>query len=75
MSEEDVDPGERIVEIAALEEEPSHGFLGRIRNGILRRVAGVHALDFLFGAVFGFFREMGDLFFSSTKASSSRSRE
>jgi hypothetical protein len=38
--------GEPIAELSALEETPAAGFADRIRGGILRRIAGVHFLEF-----------------------------
>ena len=75
MTERDVDPGEPIAELAGLEESPADGFVNRIRSGILRRIAGVQVLEFVFDMLAGFLREMGDLFFQGPASSASRSRQ
>ena len=57
--------GEPITELATLEERPADGFIDRIRSGILRRIAGVHILEFVFESVLDFLREIGELFFDN----------
>ena len=60
---DDIDPGAPVEEIVALREAPSEGFLVRVRDGILRRVAGTQALDFAVSGFLDFLKEMGELFF------------
>lgn len=69
---DDAQLGEPIAELAALEEAPAAGFADRIRRGILRRIAGVHALEFAFESVLEFLREIGALIFGAPDTASRR---
>lgn len=60
---DDVDPGEPVAEIVALREEPTHGFLARIRDGILGRLAGSQMLDFAVSGLLDFMKEFGEFLF------------
>jgi hypothetical protein len=63
--EEDPDVGEPVAEIAALAEDPTRGFVDRIRRAIDRRIGAGHVLDFALPAVMAFLREIGTLLFAA----------
>lgn len=56
-SGETIDTGEPIAELARLREEPTSGFLQRIRRSIHRRLSIAEALDFSLMALFQTFFE------------------
>jgi hypothetical protein len=51
-SDDDIDPGEPLDELASLGEDPAAGFLPRIRRSIDRRVLVSDTADFSFRVLF-----------------------
>ncbi|NNE43800.1 MAG: hypothetical protein HKN12_06310 [Gemmatimonadetes bacterium] len=60
---DDADLGEPVPEIVALREAPTEGFLSRVREGILGRLAGSQVLDFMVNGLLDFMKEVGEFLF------------
>jgi hypothetical protein len=58
LPEEDIDPGERVRELASFEHDVSTAFLGRIRRAIHRRTTASHLTSFAFHLPLLLFKEL-----------------
>ena len=70
-----IDLGEPIAELAHLSEEPSGGFMGRIRGSIQRRIFAADTLDFSLMALFATFLDYLNLGIQSFFMLGSQERE